>query len=190
VIRDTVVLVNPILKVGLRQMNKVSRAGANNRAAGPSNDDLSAFGKLSFLASYCPLHRKIPVAFLAKLFLPAIEHGCVRFFENDDNKTCASLIWAKLSDDVSEQMIYSGRTPRPDEWVSGHNLWFLDLMAPFNHGRMVAREIARTPPEGPFYFARLDPQGHVRKVVLGDKSRPIRQRLQAFYVSPTAEHPV
>ena len=165
-------------------MNKAIAPRQNERAVGPTDGDLSAFGKLSFLASFCPLHRTIPVAFLSKLFLPAIEHDCVRFFENENNKTCAALIWAKLSDDVTEQMIYSGRTPRPDEWTSGHNLWFLDLLAPFGHGRMVAREIARKPPEGPFYFARLDKQGYVRKVVQGDASRPIRHRVQAFHVSP------
>ncbi len=150
------------------------------QSVGPSDEHLLAMGKLQFLASFCPLHSKFPSAALGRLFYPAINHDCVRFFDNEDGKTCAALIWARLSDDVSERMIYDRAPPQPDEWASGHNLWFLDLLAPFGHAGQVARHIARKPPEGPFFFARINAKGEVRKVVQGDASQRQGRRMQAF----------
>ncbi len=118
---------------------------------------------------------------MARLFFPAINNDCVRLFKNDDGHVCAALIWARLSDDVSERMLFEREPPDATEWTSGTNLWFLDVLAPFNHGTMIARHIARNPPEGPFYFARLGRGGLVRKVVRGDGSRR-DGRVRAFFV--------
>ncbi len=141
---------------------------------------ISALGWLSFLASFCPLHRGYRGGALAELFIPAINHDCVRFFRNDEDRVCAALIWARLSDDVSERMVFEGKPPQPNEWKSGKNLWFLDILAPFNHGRMIARHIARQPPEGPFFFARLGADGRVRKVVRGDACSK-NERVKAYF---------
>lgn len=153
------------------------------RAIGPTDSDLLALGKLQYLAAYCPLHSKYPAFALKRLFVPAINNDCVRFFENADGKTCAALIWARLTDEVSERMIYERIPPTSDDWASGHNLWFLDLMAPFDHGKSVARHIARNPPPGPFFFARLDGSGAVSKVVKGDASQVRHRRLNAFWIN-------
>jgi len=129
------------------------------------------------------MHRKFPAEGLSRLFIPAINNDCVRFFENDDGHVCAALIWARLTDEVSNRMVFKREPPKPEEWCSGSNLWFLDVLAPFNHGRMIARHIARNPPDGPFYFARLGREGAVRKVVKGDASHP-GNTVQAFFVDP------
>lgn len=113
--------------------------------------------------------------------MPAINNNTVRLFENEDGFVCAALIWARLSDDVSQRMIFDRKPPEASEWTSGTNLWFLDVLAPFNHGKMVARHIARNPPEGPFYFARLGKGGVVRKVVRGDGTRR-SGRVHAYFV--------
>lgn len=147
------------------------------------DDQLLALGRLSFLASFCPLHRQFPGAALARIFIPAINNNCVRFFQNEDDQVCAALIWARLSDEVSERMLFDQKPPDAAEWNSGNNLWFLDILAPFNHGRIVARHIARNPPEGPFYFARLGEGGILRKVVRGNASSRNHQ-VQAFFINP------
>lgn len=146
-----------------------------------------SLGRLSYLAAYCPLHKKFPTATLARLFAPAINYDCVRFFQNDQQKVCAALIWARLSDTVSERMIYEQIPPDEKDWASGDNLWFLDILAPFGHGRTVARHIARNPPEGPFFFARLGKGGNVRKVVRGDASARKSGRVQAFMVDAKSD---
>ena len=65
---------------------------------------LLSLGRLSFLAAHCPLHRNFPARALMRLFVPAINHDCVRFFNNHQDQVCAALIWARLSDEVSERM--------------------------------------------------------------------------------------
>ena len=146
---------------------------------GPTDDHLLMLGKLNYLAANCPVHQKFPIGLLDRLFFPAINHDCVRFFENEDGNTCAGLIWARLSDEVSEAFLKDQRAPTMEEWNSGGNLWFIDLIAPFGHGLHVARQIARNPPSEPFRFARIDEQGRIRKVVAGDAAAPRRQRLSA-----------
>lgn len=148
---------------------------------------LLSLGRLSFLAAFCPLHRAFPSYALSRLFLPAINHDCVRFFSNEDDQVCAALIWARLSDDVSERMIFDQTPPEGKDWASGTNLWFLDILAPFGHGRTVARTIARNPPEGPFYFARLGKGGTVRKVVRGDASARKSNRVHSYFIDPATK---
>jgi len=146
---------------------------AQIREIGPSESELLSIGKLQFLASFCPVHRHMPAFALARVFYPAINQGCVRFFENESGKTAAALIWARLSADVSNHMLAHRVPPKEADWVSGDTLWFLDLLAPFGQGQEIARTIARNPPEEPFCFARLDASGQVRRVVRGD----IRQKM-------------
>ena len=142
---------------------------------------LLSLGRLHFLASFCPMHSRFSSAALARLFIPAVNHDCVRFFDNDQGMVSAALIWARLSDEVSERMIYDNTPPKADEWASGSNLWFLDVLAPFHHGRVVARHIARNPPDTPFYFARLDDQGRVRKVVCGNAAARGPERVRTYF---------
>lgn len=150
-----------------------------HQTVGPTDAELLSIGKLHFLASFCPLHRRMPEIALARLFYPALNNSCVRFFENEHGKTAAALIWARLSDDVAAQLTQDGRIPNEAEWVSGSRLWFLDLIAPFGHGRLVARSIARNPPNEPFWFARIDETGKLRKVVRGDAAAPVGARVHA-----------
>ena len=152
----------------------------------PDKTQFGAYGTLSWLASFCPLHQRYSPALLRSFFLPAVTHDCVRFFANDNGVTAAALIWARLSDDVSQKMIFDNRPPAANDWNSGENLWFLDLIAPFGHGRQIARHLARTPPEDPFYFARLDNEGKIRKVVHGDASKGKRGRVRAYSIERKA----
>jgi cytolysin-activating lysine-acyltransferase len=147
---------------------------------GPTDEHLLALGKLCFLAGYCALHRGYRGSVLASLFFPAVNHGCVRFFEDENGATAAALIWARLTDAAADRMLHDRVLPGEADWVSGPNLWFLDLIAPFGHGRQVARHIARNPPEEPFRFARLDRAGNLRKVVLGDAGRGRRGLVEAL----------
>lgn len=167
-------------------VGRTGRVAGSIRAAVPMPDSIQTFGALSFLAAHCPLHSKLPAGLLRNLFLPAAEQNCVRLFQNDKGVPCAGLIWARLSDDVSERMVYDNDPPKPDEWNSGPNLWFLDLIAPFQHGLEVARHIARHPPDGPFYFGRLGADGKIRRVVLGDPTRGGRGTVNSYLVDRKA----
>ncbi len=70
----------------------MSHQGAD-QSVGPTDAELLSIGKLHFLASFCPLHQRMPEAALARIFYPALNNGCVRFFENEQGRTAAALIW-------------------------------------------------------------------------------------------------
>ena len=63
-----------------------------NAGNGPAREEVTLLGWLHFLAAYCPLHQRYAAADLAKIFLPAINAGCVRTFANEDGAICAALI--------------------------------------------------------------------------------------------------
>jgi len=167
-------------------VGKSSRVSGAPRIAVPMPDSIATFGALSFLAAHCPMHSRFSAGLLRQLFLPAAEHNCVRLFQNDKGVPCAALIWARLSDDVSERMVYDNLPPKPDQWNSGANLWFLDLLAPFDHGKSIARHIARNPPEGPFYFGRIGPDGLIRKVIHADASKGRRGLVSSYVIDRKA----
>ncbi|MBV1867174.1 MAG: toxin-activating lysine-acyltransferase [Marinosulfonomonas sp.] len=154
--------------------------------SGASDEHFLSLGRLAFLASHCPLHKQFPAQAVNRIFIPAVNNECVRFFENSNGDVCAALIWARLSDSVSERMIFDAKPPDESEWISGNNLWFLDILAPFKHGHQIARLIARKPPEEPFFFARMGKDGRVRKVVRGDSTAQKNGRVQSFLIDPNA----
>lgn len=163
---------------------KAQTGGASGAGAvRPTEAHLIALGKLSFLAGFCPVHRRFPGHALSALFFPAVNAGAVRFFEDDNGATAAALIWARLSEEVSHRMLFQKIPPTQAEWTAGQKLWFIDLIAPFGHGPQVARHIARHPPKEPFFFARMGPDGQVRKVVEGDSSRGRRGFVQALLLN-------
>jgi len=162
-------------------------AGSAKRSpARPTDAHLLAMGKLSYLAAFCPRHRKYPAEGLARLFFPAINNECVRFFEDENGAPLAALIWARLTDEAVHRMVHEKTPPGSDDWAAGSNLWFLDLIAPFGHGAEVARHIARNPPAERFFFARIGPDGAVRKVVEGDATRGRRGLVKAMILQAEA----
>lgn len=159
-----------------------AQKSAHENGVAQLDQQLLALGRLHFLASFCPLHRQFPASGLARIFVPAVNADCVRFFNNQAGQVCAALIWARLSDDASQKMLFEQAPPEAADWTSGRNLWFLDILAPFDHGRIVARHIARNPPQEPFYYARLGKQGALRKVVRGDAGAGARGKVHAFLI--------
>jgi cytolysin-activating lysine-acyltransferase len=142
---------------------------------------LETYGALAFLAAHCPRHRDWSAAELHALFAPAADRGFLRVFRNAEGTPCAVLLWARLSPEVARALAEEGRPLAPQDWTSGRELWFVDLIAPFGHGAQVARSIARRPPPEPFRFARLRPDGRAAKVVAAD---PARRSVRALWPEP------
>ena len=148
-------------------------------------DSLATYGALMLLAAHCPRHKTYSSEFLNRLFLPAVEHKSVRIFQTSNGQPCAGLIWARLSDDIALRMFTENRPPKAYEWGSGHHLWFLDLIAPFGHGKEVARHLARNPPKEAFSFARFGPDNKLRKLVeVKSGSQSGSREFDAYFTGP------
>ena len=150
----------------------------------PLPESVATYGALSLLAAHCPLHQSYSAALLNRLFLPAIEHQSVRIFRTATNQPCAALIWARLSPKVSSMMFSQNRPPRANEWKSGDHLWFLDIIAPFGHGKDIARTLARNPPNEAFSFARIGASGKIRKLVAVKAGSRTNRAFHASFFDP------
>jgi hypothetical protein len=91
------------------------------------------------------------------------------------------LLWARLSDSISVQMKCGTYHLRPNDWNSGDNLWFVDLIAPFGHGKDVARFVIKNPPPEQFQFARVGSSGGIERVISGDASRQRGTRMKTSF---------
>jgi cytolysin-activating lysine-acyltransferase len=154
---------------------------AQFQVASPSKTQLEVLRALSFLASFCPLHKAWTAARLQSVFAPAVQHSFVRIFNNKSGTPCAALLWARLSDPISVQMKCGTYHLRPNDWNSGDNLWFVDLIAPFGHGKDVARFVIKNPPPEQFQLARVGSSGGIERVISGDASRQRGTRMKTSF---------
>ena len=150
----------------------------------PLPESMATYGALSLLAAHCPLHKSYSAELLNRLFLPAIEHKSVRIFRTSNNQPCAALIWARLSKPVSSRMFSHNRPPRAKEWNSGEHLWFLDIIAPFGHGKDIARNLVRNPPNEAFSFARIGADRKIRKLVEVKSGGRTNRAFSASFINP------
>ncbi|MEP2202611.1 MAG: toxin-activating lysine-acyltransferase [Roseobacter sp.] len=150
----------------------------------PLPESMATYGALSLLAAHCPLHKSYSAELLNRLFLPAIEHKSVRIFRTSNNQPCAALIWARLSQRVSSRMFTDHRPPRAKEWNSGEHLWFLDIIAPFGHGKDIARNLVRNPPSEAFSFARIGTDRKIRKLVEVKSGGRTNRAFRSSFIDP------
>ncbi len=163
-------------------IHDVEKKGALPHA--PLPESVATYGALSLLAAHCPLHKSYSAELLNRLFLPAIEHKSVRIFRTATNQPCAALIWARLSSHVSSRMLSHNCPPKAKEWNSGDHLWFLDIIAPFGHGKDIARNLARNPPNEAFSFARIGADRKIHKIVEVKDGGRINRAFQASFIGP------
>lgn len=91
---------------------------------------------------YSCSRRSFPLSAIEYWIAPAITLGQIKFFFDARGKPVAYLTWAFLSDEVSARMERDAiNVLHISEWNEGLNLWALDLVAPYGHGRLVCRHI-------------------------------------------------
>ncbi|MDA7965356.1 toxin-activating lysine-acyltransferase [Ruegeria sp.] len=102
-------------------------------------DVMKQFGEICFLVTQSQLHRNMAFKQIeARLFHP-LRIGQGRVFSQGANKPIAYVSWAFVSDEVDAALMKDPNAIRPDEWNSGHNLWFMEFIAPYGRVReMVA----------------------------------------------------
>lgn len=137
----------------------------------PDHDALLHFGALGFLSALCPMHKSWPAARLHAVFGPAVAHNQLRIFNDDAGYPRAALLWANLSDEAHLGLVQQARPVQPTEWNSGPHLWVMDVIAPFGHGKHVARFLARNPPPQSFYYLRTDHHGRMQRIIECDIRR-------------------
>ncbi|MDA5193674.1 toxin-activating lysine-acyltransferase [Govanella unica] len=151
------------------------------------------FGELTWLLTQSPLHRHLKLADLEWLIMPPLLHRQFYVFRDGD-KTIGVALWAKLSDAAQDKLnkplLEAENRLTPDDWVSGENVWLIDLVAPFatpenRHREIMVADLISGPLKGQqFRLHKTDPQTGKREVVTveadaGEKLKAVIEKAAA-----------
>jgi cytolysin-activating lysine-acyltransferase len=114
---------------------------------------------------------------LSRYFMPPITLSQYSIFVSEQ-RLVGFITWAFLSDQHTEALKAKFEEPEPDDWRSGQQLWFMDMVSTEGHthdiSRMLQSEILKNADSTHAFALRRRRDGTVRKVswfpVLHDKS--------------------
>lgn len=119
-------------------MSTDDRKAEAAQAASVSN--VALFGEIVWLYSFSSIHQKWPISKVHQWIVPALKHRQLRVYRRGD-RPIAYVSWAKMSKEVEEAYVLNPSGLRPEDWVSGPRIWFVDWIAPFGGTREIARDI-------------------------------------------------
>ena len=100
------------------------------------------YGYACLLMSVAAGHRERTVTNLRSLLEPAIAHGQLKLYFNDNGNPVAYVAWALLDGQVEDRVLSEGRLDlHHSEWNEGQSLWIVDFVAPFGHLRHVLADL-------------------------------------------------
>jgi hemolysin-activating ACP:hemolysin acyltransferase len=95
----------------------------------------SAFGQVVAVMARSNPHKQLPLAELTWLVAPAVQSGQFmmagkRFKKNGMVVPVTALLWARVSDDVDQQLARTTTPMRldPKAWTSGDHIWLIDAV--------------------------------------------------------------
>ena len=124
------------------------------------------FGSICWLMLQSNLHHRYVMGDLVDRIMPSLLCDQYRYYERN-GQPIGFCNWAWLTDDVEAQVRTGDYVLKPNEWVGGKNLWFMEFIAPFDHGSLIVRDLRRNifPKGTPVKALRIDPKtGQLRGV--------------------------
>jgi cytolysin-activating lysine-acyltransferase len=102
-------------------------------------------GYAAFLLRHSKLHGHLPLAWLNYGVESAIRHRQVLFVFDQHNKRVGYLSWATVQPELSRRLSTSAYVVlHESEWNEGRDLWVIDFVAPFGHGRQIIYQLSKT----------------------------------------------
>lgn len=141
---------------------------------------LTAFEALGMMVSVCAvngIYSSWSIDDIGRYFMTPIALNQYSVFVVK-KRVVGFITWAFLSEELSLALKERHEEPTPDEWQSGQQLWFMDMVAidGYTHdiSRMLQQEILRNATSTHAYALRRRGDGSVRKVawfpVIQDKN--------------------
>lgn len=125
------------------------------------------FGKIIWLWSHSPLHRRWPVESAIHYIIPALEHKQCLLMTASDGTPRGYVSWAWLSLETEQKYILNPNSLDYNDWNSGNRLWFIDFISPFSFKDTTRLRRMMGKIHGEHYLARsirLNKDGHARVV--------------------------
>ena len=122
-------------------------------------------GEILWLLMHSPLHRRLTVDAVEAYFVAPLMRNRLRFFRRGAAPV-GLVTWAHLGPEAEARYLAGELALRPEDWDSGQQLWFVDMIAPFGDGRAISSDMRRRIPPGQVGKAsRRNPDGSLRRVV-------------------------
>lgn len=178
-----------------KKTGRPTEASARKAKAGGVAPTVShLFGEMTWLLTQSPLHRAFSIGDLEWLVMPALIHEQFYLFRDGDQPV-GLAIWAKCTPTsvakLEKGMVEPEDRLTLDEWVSGDQIWLVDLIAPFANAENGQREIMiadliSKPLKGiEFRFHQSDPATGKRQVqiVAADAGEKLKAVIEAAAAS-------
>ena len=98
----------------------------------PTDSQLKAYGDLMFLYMRIPKYNRVPMRIIRLNIQPPIDLNMNKVFYKDGYPR-AAMTWALLGP-TQEKKFLSGEGLQPSDWLSGRQLWIMDILAPYGRG--------------------------------------------------------
>lgn len=122
-------------------------------------------GELTWLLLQSPLHRLLTVGAVEAYFVAPLGMGRLRFFRRGPAPVGLVTV-AHLSSEAEARYLAGEEPLRPEDWDSGPQLWFIDMIALFGDGRAISSDMRRRIPLGQVGKAtRRNADGSLKRVV-------------------------
>ncbi|MGN7612475.1 toxin-activating lysine-acyltransferase [Magnetococcales bacterium HHB-1] len=131
-----------------------SKAGPNPayRDCWSPQEKIAFMGLFMWLCYFSKVHRLYSLAMIQERFYPSISHNAFRFYFYDQ-WPLAFINWAWVSDAVHQKKLTLEYDAEPDQWMEGQHLWFMEIIAPFNHGGHVTWDMLDLFTHGDYGYA-------------------------------------
>lgn len=106
--------------------------------------ETEVFGAMAWLWMHSPNTRHAPLWQMASHVLPAIKHRQFALFFRQEEPV-GYISWAGFDEATQQRYIADnlGLFERPEDWISGHLLWFIDWVAPFGDSAAMRTVLSR-----------------------------------------------
>ncbi len=98
-------------------------------------------GGVVWLASYSAYHSSYTIIDISRYFAVPISLGQSRLFIDKDDIPYCFVTWAWLTDKQADDFKNNKLNIQDNEWNLGHNLWFMDFIAPFGRVDKIIAEL-------------------------------------------------
>lgn len=108
-----------------------------------SSEIQEIMGGVMLLTQRSPLHRAYLVSEWYQQIYPAITLNQFRYYTDEHGNPLAFCNWAFLSKKNMNEILSGERDIRKEDWQSGSNMFFPEMIAPYGHAKMMATDLRR-----------------------------------------------
>jgi cytolysin-activating lysine-acyltransferase len=104
--------------------------------------------------------------YFSRQILPPLALGQVKFYLDEDGSPVGMVSWARISEEVKEDLLESERPLKPSEWGSGEHVFINDFIATRKNSRHIIRDMMtnEVPDAATASSLRRNPDGSVNKI--------------------------